>query len=123
MRLINADAIVDNLKKQMVEMLTNAEKKVNPDDYYIKRNQAYMDTVTKSMCDSFIRFLQAQPTIEVETVRHGMWVDFVDNDGYEYECNQPNCGCRISWDGANTDFRFCPNCGAKMDLEEGAENA
>lgn len=65
-----------------------------------------------------IRVVKCQKHIGAEPVRHGVWVDFKDNDGYEYECSNRDCNCRISWDGANMDFRYCPNCGARMSEEE-----
>lgn len=46
----------------------------------------------------------------------GKW-KFVDLDGYWYnECSV--CGGRTeNSDGSPPDFNYCPNCGAKMDME------
>lgn len=64
------------------------------------------------------------PTIEAEPVRHGYWIG-TEFDGYadgapvydEYECSV--CGDTVGASYFNgikfTMFRFCPNCGARMD--------
>ena len=52
------------------------------------------------------------PTIEAEPVRHGYWMcgDYYDIGDVCSECD---------WDSGmvNPTLRYCPNCGAKMDLE------
>lgn len=119
MKLIDADIIVNTMKKQMLEILTNAGKKVNPNDYYVKLNNAYMDTVMKSMNDSFIEFLKAQPAIEAEPLRHGRWV------GNHRHVSCSCCGvtfCIPDGEIGELDmsfYKYCPKCGAKMDLKEG----
>ena len=53
------------------------------------------------------------PTIEAEPVRHGYWMcgDYYDIGDVCSECD---------WDSliSPCDYRYCPNCGAKLDLEE-----
>ena len=53
------------------------------------------------------------PTIEAEPVRHGYWMcgDYYDIGDVCSECD---------WDSGmvNPTLRYCPNCGAKLDLEE-----
>lgn len=62
--------------------------------------------------------VRKQPTIDAEPVRHGRWIELktYDEDGYyvfEYKCSE----CKyIEPFGVSN---YCPNCGAKMDLEEG----
>ena len=62
--------------------------------------------------DVFLDLIDAQPTVDVEPVRHGMWKplgqicrDYLVNN---YRCSE--CDQRVH-------FRtnYCPNCGAKMD--------
>lgn len=52
------------------------------------------------------------PIIEAEPVRHGYWMcgDYYDIGDVCSECD---------WDSSmvNPTLRYCPNCGAKMDLE------
>jgi len=58
--------------------------------------------------------LRVSPTIEAEPVRHGRWVDKMVRD---WHCSE--CGKKASFDGYCYDDKpnYCPNCGAKMDLE------
>ena len=55
-------------------------------------------------------------TIEVEPVKHGRWIDIREayNDVPQSKCSL--CGCKII--GLESRYNYCPNCGAKMDLEE-----
>lgn len=51
-------------------------------------------------------------TSDVQEVRHGKWM--TDRFGLEVAI----CSiCRATYEGGDS-FRFCPKCGAKMDLEE-----
>ena len=57
--------------------------------------------------------LYEMPTADVAPVRHGKWEIIVGSNGKEYMvCT---C-CRVSQDLTGV-FTYCPNCGAKMDLE------
>ena len=52
-------------------------------------------------------------TADVAPVRHGRWDIVVGSDGKEHMiCT----GCRKQQDLTGV-FSYCPNCGAKMDLE------
>ena len=54
------------------------------------------------------------PAADVASVRHGEWEIVVGSNGNEYMvCT---C-CRVSQDLTGV-FTYCPNCGAKMDLED-----
>ena len=62
------------------------------------------------------------PTIEAKSVKHGRWIPLVYDgyaDGYPvwdlWECSE----CQEEHSGEeDTLTNCCPNCGAKMDLEE-----
>ena len=62
------------------------------------------------------------PTIEAEPVRHGRWEGTAD--GYwngELVYDIWNCSeCGFDADGADErpDWKYCPNCGAKMDVTD-----
>ena len=65
-------------------------------------------------------FLNKQPTIEAEPVRHGRWIvtkeynDVIDMDVVKYACSA--CGeYRLSATTLSQATNYCPNCGAKMD--------
>lgn len=50
--------------------------------------------------------IKCAPTVDAEPVRHGKWID----RKIAYICNRCRCG-------ADRTYSYCPNCGAKMDLE------
>lgn len=64
--------------------------------------------------------LDNAPTVDAEPVRHGKFVG-TEYDGYadgypvyyEWECSQ--CGC--VFEDEEPTYKYCPNCGAKMDGE------
>ena len=68
--------------------------------------------------DSAITVIERAPTADVAPVVHGRWVDRIVDENEviqpwmkRYYCSEClECGNQ-SW------FKFCPNCGAKMDLE------
>lgn len=51
---------------------------------------------------------------EVQEIKHGKW-EYIgtDKQGNVFRCS--NCALRI---GLDRETDYCPNCGAKMDLEE-----
>lgn len=56
--------------------------------------------------------VQKAPVVDAAPVVHGRW-ELVDAaEPQRYGCS--NCSC-LSWYGT---YRYCPSCGAKMDLEE-----
>ena len=89
-------------------------------DEYIKREAAIRDLLNDSPeqvgysredAADCIRYMDAA---DVAPVRHGEWEIVVGSNGNEYMvCT---C-CRVSQDLTGV-FTYCPNCGAKMDLED-----
>ena len=70
--------------------------------------------------DSLVDYLNSEPTADVAPVRHGRWVEWwppkhmiLTGEEMLYRCSL--CDAKYS-DKEN--MRFCPNCGAKMDLED-----
>ena len=51
-------------------------------------------------------------TVDAVEVVHGRWIDTPD-EMTKYKCDNPKCGFPsfVPWN-------YCPNCGAKMDLED-----
>ena len=88
MAYINAELLLDNLKKQYGEDL-GWQGPVNMSDVGM--------------------MIEDAPTADVQEVRHGEWVDNGIQDSMLSECSLCGFPC-----GACT-FNFCPNCGAKMD--------
>lgn len=81
------------------------------------------------------RFYADCPLDDVVPVKHGRWEDrgglltpmhrydeFTNPDSVFYgTCSV--CGRTVYQGGILNGFKYCPHCGAKMDLKEGAENA
>ena len=84
---------------------------------YIEREKAYekcgwYNTVNgKSICAARKDELAAIPAADVAPVRHGRWV-YPIGMAWNYVCSE--CGKSIGV----IKHKYCPNCGAKMDLEE-----
>ncbi len=86
---------------------------VDPDDknYQIGFGSFSLEYVFQWLSEEFE--IVDTPAIETEPVRYGRW-RFVGSDRWNdaFECS--SCG-KIAMDNSN----YCPNCGAKMDLEVG----
>lgn len=67
-------------------------------------------------CENIVR---EQTAADVAPVRHGQWVEL----GYKWQCSC--CGGKVNLDGTPADNRllYCPNCGAKMDLNHEQEES
>lgn len=73
------------------------------------------------------RLIRCLPAADVEPVRHGRWEGYTNSryvgcdqdgepiyrDGVIWYCSNPKCRRRTV-----VKEKFCPNCGAKMDLED-----
>ena len=96
MRLIDADALVEDIKSEIDD-----DKQIYPDDKTSIIFRVGMKTV--------IRIVKNQDT--VDPVKHGRWVDTGRADYYlnkEYRCS-----CCNSVDYMSSPY--CYNCGAQMD--------
>lgn len=60
---------------------------------------------------SLVACVNSMPAADVAPVRHGRWIMHDDEFGLTCECS----ACHIETMG---DGNYCPNCGAKMELEE-----
>lgn len=64
--------------------------------------------------NSAIELIEAAPTIEAEPVRHGRWVQGnVRPKTYFRLCSA--CKKVAYFCGEGCSYKYCPNCGAKMD--------
>lgn len=67
-----------------------------------------------------VEMILEAPSADVAPVRHGRWVvkptgRYGQWQAWCSECNE-RCGCGGTIESQHK--RFCPNCGARMDLEE-----
>lgn len=98
MRLIDADVYRKILKQWISECN--------------EINDSAGDIIFDCVCQ-----LDDAPTIDPESLRpHGRWEHTHTSASYYSECWKCSvCGFE---DTEGYDFKYCPNCGAKMDLEE-----
>lgn len=72
----------------------------------------------------YVSDINAAPAVDAEPVRHGQWIG--DDTVYcgagkrWYKCTSCNERVFTAVKGSKG-YRFCPNCGAKMDGKDGAE--
>lgn len=72
--------------------------------------------------DWIVSFIETQPTADVQEVKHGRWKYKTLDNFRKVECTCTHCG----WSGVEnydsyvdiSDFEYCPNCGAKMNVGE-----
>ena len=88
---------------------------------YIER-EALVERLKKEECDcEWLWTILDIPAADVSPVKHGHWKKgrgyerptengFVHDDKYICDCCRWGCCC-----DTKLDFRYCPNCGAKMD--------
>lgn len=67
---------------------------------------------------SIQRIVEKQPAADVAEVKHGEWIDKKFFGVNIMVCSICECMCEVA---RFENFGYCPNCGAKMDLKEGAE--
>ena len=65
--------------------------------------------------DDVIERLDVQPTIDAVLVKHGMW-EYIPSDG-KFRAILICSKCKKCV-GEYDRYKFCPHCGARMDLEE-----
>lgn len=72
------------------------------------------------------QYIEQIPAADVTPVVHGRWLNFY-NDFTVAECDQCASQFEVTfdgeangalWNGFKQFYKYCPNCGAKMDKEE-----
>ena len=94
MRLIDADALTKEAGKLWSEM---------PDG--------------EELSKELMKTINHAPTVDAVPVVHGRWELVDEAEPRRYGCSE--CSC-LSWYGT---YRYCPNCGAKMDGGEADDHS
>lgn len=63
----------------------------------------------------FVRIIESQPAADVAPVVHGRWIRFKEHDSCYVHMRCSECSAYWSDPSHADSFRYCPNCGAKMD--------
>lgn len=85
-------------------------------------SQIYND-IPINHCGSVVRManmlelVSKQPTVDAVPVKHGRWELVDEAEPRRYGCSERSC---LSWYGT---YKYCPNCGAKMDGGEADDRA
>ncbi len=96
---IERDELLKDIEEERPENWTDSESERQAENDFYK----YRDIV------------KMQTAADVVEVKHGEWI--------EYQTPNIICCSECDW-GTGVDekiFNYCPNCGAKMDLKEGAD--
>ena len=82
----------------------------------IERREALMVGDKLVSVDAMKSFIKNRPAADVATVRHGRWVIPTKIGHRSFDI--PHCSvCNGVSCGVDENTKYCPNCGAKMDLE------
>ena len=66
-----------------------------------------------ALIDKINKIIRNQPTADVQEVRHGEWIEKPYLLGTSNFCSL----CGENYGMPHGKYKFCPNCGAKMDKE------
>ena len=86
--------------------------------------EAFKSWMKKNITNNpmILKSIDYAPSADVEPVRHGHWIEH-DEDIWSNEAECSECHKRIGHSGLPDrflrEFKYCHNCGAKMDEENG----
>lgn len=105
-RLIDADNLVDEL-----EALADSYFYPNCSDF----TMGLHDLLRQQGADAAIEVVRKQKS--VDPVKHGEWVYGGSSENLRVTCSE--CGYKVNYFWKSwRDAKYCPNCGAKMSMEE-----
>lgn len=81
-------------------------------------NKVIQSAIVDAVTDWAIRKIKGLPTIDAVPVKHGAWVDVMNEEWCTFdECKCSECGVVEYFNKGWKKYNYCPNCGAKMDGE------
>jgi len=91
----------------------------------LDENCGDLDLQYNSEYAKLVHYIDSQPTLDYEPVRHGEWVEEIEpnvvtasgRDVHLWRCS----ACGFSWANKHdvmSYYKYCPNCGARMDGEK-----
>ena len=100
-------------------LLEEMEKWKQDDSYYAKLRSPVERWIRKTGISVLKLAVKKFPSIEAEPVRHGRWEEKFFTNDRQRVCSLCHFTVRQpSYDKGETAlWNYCPNCGAKMDLE------
>ena len=102
MRLIDSISL-----KNAVNAYANEPVKLNDRRWGIK---------CKAIIADMIGIIEEAPTVDAAPVKHGKWFDAMVGELPVQVCDQCSTFFPLAYTGGG--HHYCPNCGAKMDLQE-----
>lgn len=82
-------------------------------DFIYQVAEAELKTIREILCA-----IKDAPTLDVAPVVHGEWVILVDEKDLFNHIHCTNCDFYWSNERHGKIFKYCPQCGAKMDMME-----
>ena len=70
-----------------------------------------------NMARALIKLVREAPSIDAVKLAHGRWI-WKGGKCFCSVCSRQGEAARVYQDGTVDEYPYCPNCGAKMDLEE-----
>lgn len=94
------------------------DKDTKKPETYSEYNRGWNDA-----CDYIRERLEGEKPADVAPVRHGRWISWEDADNCipspnRHECSVCHDAAQVLVNGLELLSDYCPNCGAKMDLED-----
>ena len=94
---------------------------INVEDYPYKEHQIDYENGNEHFIyglKTMQEWIDKQPTVDAELVKHGRWLLEREPDGKPYCLHCSVCDGDFSNISIMQGYDYCPNCGAKMDLKE-----
>ena len=108
-KFVDIEPLERNFEERYLDYRNRSQRKMTTGRFRVDDELTTAAMIMESCLDS----LREAPAADIAPVRHAKWEVIVGSDGKEHMvCT----GCRKQQDLTGV-FAYCPNCGAKMDLE------